>query len=66
MYKGYRFKMSPVVFGAFCTIPDAAKESLKKMTFSKIEINKFSKKLQNNSVRGMVKNCKTFMKFSES
>ena len=55
--------MLPVVVGALGTIPNATKESLK---FSKTEINKLLRKLQNNSVRGTVKICKTFMKFSES
>ena len=66
MYKDYHFKMLPVVVGALGTIPNATKESLKEMKFSKTEINKLLRKLQNNSVRGMVKICKTFMKFSES
>ena len=66
MYKDYRFKMIPVVVGALGTIPNATKESLKEMKFSKIEINKLLRKLQNNSVRETVKICKTFMKFSES
>ena len=66
MYKDYRFKMLPVVFGALSNIPNTTKESLKKMKFSKIEINKLLRKLLNNSVRGTVKICKTFMKFSES
>ena len=50
MYKDYCFKMLPVVVGALGTIPNATKESLKEMKFSKIEINKLLKKLQNNSV----------------
>ena len=66
MYKNLHFKMLPVVVGALGTIPNATKESLKEMKFSKTEINKLLRKLQNNSVRGMVKICKTFMKFSES
>ena len=66
MYKDYHFKMLPVVVGALGTIPNATKESLKEMKFSKTEINKLLRKLQNNSVRGTVKICKTFMKFSES
>ena len=70
MYKDYRFKMLPVVVGALGTIPNATKEMkempLKEMKFSKIEINKLLRKLQKNSVRGTVKICKTFMKFSES
>ena len=66
MYKDYYFKMLPVVVGTLGTITNATKESLQGMKFSKTEINKLSRKLQNNSVRGMVKICKTFMKFSES
>ena len=66
MYKDYHFIMLPVVVGAVGTIPNATKESLKEMKFSKTEINKLLRKLQNNSVRGMVKICKTFMKFSGS
>ena len=66
MYKDYHFKMFPVVVGALVTIPNATKESLKEMKFSKTEINNLLRKLQNNSVRGMVKICKSFMKFSES
>ena len=58
--------MLPVVVGTLGTITNATKESLQGMKFSKTEINKLSRKLQNNSVRGMVKICKTFMKFSES
>ena len=54
-YKDYRFKMLPVVVGALGTIPNATKE-----------INKLFRKLQNNSVKGTVKICKTFMKSSES
>ena len=57
--------MLPVVVGALGTIPNATKESLKEMKFSKTEINKLLRKLQNNSARGTVKICKTFMKFSE-
>ena len=43
--------MLPVVIGALGTIPNATKESLKKMKFSKIEINKLIGKLQNNCQR---------------
>ena len=57
MYKDYRFKMLPAVVGALSTIPNATKESLKEMKFSKIEINKLLRKLQNNSVRGTIKIC---------
>ena len=64
MYKDYHFKMLPVVVGALGTIPNATIESLKEMKFSKTEINKLLRKLQN-SVGGMVKICKTFMTFSE-
>ena len=66
MYKDYLFKMLPVVVGALGTIPNATKESLKEMNFSKIEINKLLRKFHNNSVRGTVKICKIFMKFSDS
>ena len=66
IYKDYCFKMLPVAFGALGTIPNTTKESLKKMKFSKIEINKLLGKLQNNSVSGTVKICKKFMKFTES
>ena len=66
MFKDYRFKMLPVVVGALGIILNATKESLKEMKFSKIEIKKLLRKLQNNSVRGLVKFCKTFMKFSET
>ena len=66
MYKDYHFKMLPVVVGALGTIPNATKESLEEMKFSKTEINKLLRKLRNESVRGMVKICKTFIKFSES
>ena len=58
--------MIPVVVGALSNIPNVTKESLKEMKFSKSKINKLLRKLQNNSVRGMVKICKTFTKFSES
>ena len=58
--------MLPVVVGALGTIPNTTKESLKEIKFSKIEINKLLRKLQNNSFRGTVKICKTFMKFSEN
>ena len=61
MYKGYCFKMLPVVVGALDTIPNAIKESLKEMKFSKTEINKLLRKLQNNSVRGTINFCKTLM-----
>ena len=52
----------------YCTrhYPDVTKESLKEMKFSKIKISKLLGKLQNNSIRGTVEICKTFMKFSES
>ena len=66
MFKDYRFKMLPVVVGALRIILNTTKESLKEMKFSKIEIKKLLRKLQNNSVRGLVKFCKTFMKFSET
>ena len=57
--------MLPLVVGALSTIPNATKEGLKEMKFSKTEINKLLIKLQNNSVRWTVKICKTFMTFSE-
>ena len=66
MFKDYRFKMLPVVVGALGIILNTTKESLKEMKFSEIEIKKLLRKLQNNSVRGLVKFCKTFMKFSET
>ena len=57
--------MLPVVAGAIRTIPNATK-GLKEIEFSKIETNKFLRKLQNNYVGGIVKICKMFMKFSET
>ena len=66
IYQDYRFKMLPVVVGALSNIPNATKKSLKEIKLSKIEINKLLRKLQNNSLRGTVKICKTFMKFSEN
>ena len=66
MHKDYHFKMLPVVFGALGTIPDATKECLKEMKFSKIETNKLLRKLQSNPVRGTVNICKAFTKFSEN
>ena len=57
MYKDYRFKMLLVVVGALGAIPNATKESLKEIKFSKIEISKLLRKLRNNSVRGTVKIC---------
>ena len=66
MYKGYRFKMLPVVVGELGTIPNATKDSLKETKFSKIEINKLLRKLQHNSIRRMVQICETFMIFSEN
>ena len=53
--------MLPVVVGAPGTIPNAIKGSLKETKFSKIEINKLLRKLQNNSIRGTIKICKTLM-----
>ena len=47
--------MLQVVVGALGTIPNATKKSLKEMKFSKTEINKLLRKLQNNSVRGTVR-----------
>ena len=58
MYKEHRFKMLPVVVAALVTIPNATKESLKEMKFSKIEINKSLTKLKNFFVRRTVKMCK--------
>ena len=58
--------MLPVVVDALGTIPNASKESLKEMKFSKIGINKLLRKLQNNSVRGTVKISKAFIKSLES
>ena len=58
MYKDHRFKMLPVVVVALVTIPNATKESLKEMRFSKIEINKSLTKLKNYFVRRTVKMCK--------
>ena len=58
--------MLPVVVGAIRTIPNATKEGLKEIEFSKIETSKFLRKLQNNYVGGIVKICKMFMKFSET
>ena len=52
--------------GALGTIPNTTKESLEEMKFSKTEINKLLRKLQNESVSGTIKICKTFIKFSES
>ena len=51
--------------GGLGTIHRATKESLKEMKFSKIEINKLLRKLRKNFVRGTVKICNMFMKFSE-
>ena len=53
--------MLPVVIDALCTIPNANKESLEEMKFSKTEINKLLRKLQNNSVKGTVNLCKIFI-----
>ena len=45
MHKDYHFKMLPVAVGALGTIPNATKESLKEMKFSKTEINQLLTKL---------------------
>ena len=58
--------MLPVVVCALGTIPNATKETLKEIKFSKIEINNLLRKLQNNSIGGTIKICKTLIKFSES
>ena len=55
--------MLPVVVDALGIILNATKESLKEMTFSKIEIKKLLRKLQNNSVRGLVKFCMVDMMY---
>ena len=52
MYNDYHFKMLLFVVGALGTIANATKESLKEIKFSKTEINKLLRNLQNNSVIG--------------
>ena len=60
MDKNYRFKILPVMVGALL---------LSLMPSKKVKvyfINKVLRKMQNNSVRGTMTICKTFMKCSES
>ena len=65
MYNRYRFQMLTIIVGALGTIPYSTVQSLKDMDFSIKEVNKLTRKLQQFSIQGTIKICKTFLKFSE-
>ena len=63
MYPKYKFVMVPIIVGALGYIPKSLKTNIKELGFNEVETRKLIRKLQNVSVIGTVKICKTFLKF---
>ena len=66
LYPEYKFEMILIVVGALGYVPKFLTQCLCQLGFNTIEIRKIIRKMQNISVSGRVKICKTFLKFNYS
>ena len=66
LYPEYKFEMIPIIVGAIGYAPKCLTQYLSQLGFNNIEIRKIIRKMQNISVSGTEKICKTFLKFSDS
>ena len=66
LYLEYKFEMIPIIVGALGYVPKCLTQYLSQLGFNNIETRKIIRKMQNISVSGTVKICKTFLKFSDS
>ena len=66
LYPEYKFEMIPTVVGALGYVPKCLTQYLRQLGFNTIELRKIIRKMQNVSVSGTVKICKTFLKFNDS
>ena len=65
MYPKYRFVMVPIIIGALGYVPKCIVKNLEDLGFEKKDIKNIIRKLEVLAVRGIVKICKTFLKFRE-
>ena len=66
LYPEYKFEMIAIVVGALDYVPKCLTQYLRQLGFNTIELRKTVRKMQNVSVSGTVKICKTFLKFNDS
>ena len=62
-YPEYKFMFLPIIVGALGTIPKELLENIKKLGFKDIEASKLLRFIQQKSIVGSVKICKTFLNF---
>ena len=60
LYPEYKFEMIPIVVGALGYVLNCLTQYLSQLGFNNIKIRKIIRKMQNISVSGTVKICKTF------
>ena len=66
MYPHYKFQMVTIVIGALGYVTKCLEMYIHQLGFNKTETEKLARKLQNLSVSGTVKRCKTFLNFHDS
>ena len=66
LYPEYKFDMIPIVVGALGYVPKCLTQYLCQLGINIIKIRKIIRKMQNISVSGTVRICKTFLKFNNS
>ena len=62
-YPEYKFTFISIIVGALGTIPKELLENIKKLGFNDIEASKLLRFIQQKSIIGSVKICKTFLNF---
>ena len=65
MYPEYKFSVAPIIVGALGFVPKCLSKYLRELGFNNTETKRLIRKLQNLSVCGTVKICKTFLRFRD-
>ena len=63
MYPDYTFTFIPVITGALGAIPKDLTTNIKKLGFTENEAKQIVQRIQQKSIIGTVKICKTFLNF---
>ena len=64
LYPGYKFEFIPIIVGALGSIPTCLLQSIERFGFKGKESNRIINALQQKSIIGTVKTCKTFLGFA--
>ena len=64
-HPNYKFSFVPIIIGALGTVPKDLYENIRQLEFNKKESNDVIKAIQQRTIIGTVKICKTFMNFKK-